>query len=50
MKTLINERQREDNKISLSKIQSYAPIKETEKSHSKISNESIFGYHKKLID
>lgn len=48
MKTLINVRHNEDNQSSVSAIQPYAPLRETEKSQSDISYVSRFGYHKKL--
>ena len=50
MKTLINEKQQDDNMSSLSAIQPYAPLREIEKSQSDISYVSRFGYQKKLND
>lgn len=50
MKTLINEKQHDDNQSSLSAIQPYAPLREIEKSQSDISYVSRFGYNKKYSD
>ena len=50
MKTLINEKQQDDNMSSLSNIQPYAPLREIEKSQSDISYVSRFGYQKKFSD